>query len=239
MSVCNTVGLTEYSNAPQGRPFLDGRVAQQPQRLGRMGRDDDAVEGVDVVAGVADHDRRVARTGLPHDRPDRRRQQHRRERLADAIDVGPRAAHDGPPGRRPADRQHPVMVEEREQVARRVAHRECRAGRPHRSDDWRHEVGHEVRRVATGHQELAQCLVTGNRRPGRRGDGGRGDGSVEPRPASASTRVGRPCRPTARGPRTLAPRRIRGRNPHSAPRGSSRSPASATPSSSSRRTRFG
>ena len=81
---------------------------------------------------------------------------HRGQALGRPFDVAGRAADDGVPGRAAGDREHAVVGQEREQVARRVVagprRRRRPDGRDHRSD----EVGDEVAAEPVPVQELAQ-----------------------------------------------------------------------------------
>ena len=74
-------------------------------------------------------------------------------------DVLLRAAGDGAPLRAAEDAQHPVVLEEREQVARRVVERHLRVARPDGGDQRLHEVPGEVRREPTLGEEVAQGQV--------------------------------------------------------------------------------
>ncbi len=83
----------------------------------------------------------------------------------DRVDIGDRAADDGPPDRRSEHGQHAVVAEEGEQVAGRVV--QCGRGRagPDRRDQRGQEILDEVRRK----------VVPGNEFPERLGPGvGRG-----------------------------------------------------------------
>ena len=62
---------------------------------------------------------------------------------------------------RAGDREHPVVGEELEQVARRVVERDRRVARPDRGDERLHELPAEVRREAAVGEEVPQGLVVG------------------------------------------------------------------------------
>jgi hypothetical protein len=79
-----------------------------------------------------------------------------------------------PPGRRSRHRQHPVMVEELEEIASRICQRHLGIARPDRGHQGLHEVAPEVRREPAGEQEVSEgdLGVGGQEGPGL---------SVEPR----------------------------------------------------------
>jgi hypothetical protein len=72
------------------------------------------------------------------------------------VDVLLGAAGDRAPLRGAEDAEHPVVLEEAEQVARRVVQREVRVARPDRGHQRLHEVPLEVRREAALGEELAE-----------------------------------------------------------------------------------
>ena len=104
-------------------------VAQQRQRLIRVGRQDDLVEALCLTTTRLDqHVIRVARDGI-----DRRAQpQPIGERPDQRLHVPSRAPADRPPARPTAERQHAVIVEELHQETGGKAPHLARRGRPHR-----------------------------------------------------------------------------------------------------------
>jgi hypothetical protein len=81
------------------------------------------------------------------------------DHVGDAPHVLLRPTDDGAPLRGAEDTQHPVMLQEREQVTRRVAAGRLRITGPHGSHQRRHEVPHEILREPSPAQELLQGLV--------------------------------------------------------------------------------
>ena len=79
--------------------------------------------------------------------------------VGDGLDIRVRPAVDGAPRRRPEHRQHAVVIEEGEEVARRVAARGCCVARPHRGDERQHEVFAEVRGEVLAVEEVVERLV--------------------------------------------------------------------------------
>ena len=104
-------------------------IAQQRQRLIRMGRQDDLVEALCLTTTRLDqHVIRVARDGI-----DRRAQpQPLGEGPDQRLDVPSGAPTDRPPGRPVPERQHAVIVEELHQETGGKAPHLARRGRPHR-----------------------------------------------------------------------------------------------------------
>ncbi len=90
--------------------------------------------------------------------------------LGHGGDVGARAAGDGPPRGRAEDAEHPVVLEEREEVARGVVQRRRRVARPdgghQRLHEVPHEVGAEAALVEEGPQRLVPADVIRARTPG-------------------------------------------------------------------------
>ena len=175
-SVCSTVSLREYPNAPSSRRSAVGRIDQHAQGLVGVGRDHRRVERRLTSPSAV-------RRCTPSRSPRRTRSTGVLELdvvqpLGDPLDVGPRATDHRPPLWRAADRQHAVVVEEREQVDG-PGSRMRRAGsaRPHGRDHRHEEVLLEVRRrsrVAVAiSSPIVDVVVVG-----RRATVGRRDGSA-------------------------------------------------------------
>jgi hypothetical protein len=129
-----------------------GRVGEQRPRLVGVGGEHDPVEGPEVVGVVVDLDA-VGLAGHPAHRdadPDRG------ERRSEPVHVRAGAADHGRPRVPPGDREQPVVVEEREEVAGRVAQGVGVTGGPHAGDERERVVPDEVRAEAAVGEELTE-----------------------------------------------------------------------------------
>ena len=120
-----------------------------------MGGDHDRVEGVDLAVAVGDLH---ARGRLEH-RGHLGAGAYVGQAGGDLGDVLTRAAGDGAPLRRAEDLQHAVVLQEGEQVARRVVQRDRRVTGPDARDQRLHEVGPEQRREPAALEERPERLV--------------------------------------------------------------------------------
>ncbi len=129
-----------------------GRLGQHRQGLPRVRGDDDGVVAGHVTVAVGDLD---TRWGLEH-RGDLRAHPDVGEQRLDLAHVGARPAGDRAPLRRTEDAEHAVVVEEGEQVARRVVEGDLRLARPDARHDRLHEVPDEVAAEVALGEEVAQ-----------------------------------------------------------------------------------
>ena len=140
-----------------------GRFVEQQQRLVGVHGDDGRVEKPRrVVSRLHQH-----AVGHPPQRVHRCPDRHLVEPGCDGLHVICRTAGHRAPCRRAEHRQHAVVVEEDEQVPRRVAHRVGAGAGPHRRDQGRDEVVDEIRREAVPVQEGFQRLEVVGAAPSR------------------------------------------------------------------------
>ena len=159
VSVCSWAVLRENGIAESTSRWVGGRLGQHRQGLAGVGGDHHGVEGVDLAVAVGDLDSRG-------------RLEHRGHLGAGAYvgqagghlgDVLARAAGDGAPLRRAEDLQHAVVLQEGEQVARRVVEGDRRVAGPHAGDQRLHEVGAEERGEPAALEERPERLVVRRR----------------------------------------------------------------------------
>ena len=148
-------GVRRVGHRRQHVALQPGRLGEHRQRLVGVGGDDDRVVRRDLAVAVGDLH---AVRGLEH-RGDLGAEADVGQPGADPADVLAGAAGHGAPLRRPEDAEHPVVLQEREEVAGRVVQRQVGVRGPHRGDQRLHEVPLEVRREAAAGQEVAQRLV--------------------------------------------------------------------------------
>ncbi len=135
-----------------GRPAaaVPGRGGWRPPRRRSRAR----------TGGVAD----LNPVGVAAQRAHRGREADAVQTGRDPLDVAPGAAGHGPPPRRPGHGQHPVVLQEREQVGGRVAQRGAWRARPHGRDQRRREVRREVREKRPAAQEIGERRAAAPRR---------------------------------------------------------------------------
>jgi hypothetical protein len=139
---------------PQDSALSRCRVIQKQQCLVRVHGDDGRVER--PRCGVS----RLQQNAVGHPPKPVHRCPHGHlvEAGCDGPHVISRSTGHRAPGRRAENRQHAVVVEEDEQVPRRIAQRVGGGARPHRRDQRRDEVVDEVRREALPVQKGFQRL---------------------------------------------------------------------------------
>ena len=155
-------GVARVRHRAEDVPLGGGRLGEHGQGLRGVRGDDDGVVGRDGAVAVGDLDagRRLEHGGDLAPGADLG------ERRGDPGDVLAGAAGHRAPGRRAEDREHAVVLEEREEVAGRVVQGQLGVAGPDGRDDGLHEVPGEVRREAALLEELAQRGVRGVRTGG-------------------------------------------------------------------------
>ena len=136
-----------------------GGFGEHRERLVRVGGDDDGVVQPHLAVAVGDLD---SVSGL-EDRGDLHAGADLLDPRGHRRDVPLRAAGHRAPLRAAEDAEHPVVLQEREQVARRVVERDLRVARPHGGDEGLHEVASEVRREPALIQERSERDVVAGR----------------------------------------------------------------------------
>ena len=131
------------------------RVGEQVEGLVGVRGDDGAVEGRRPPVAHEHVDAVV----VPRHGGHRALLAHVGQALDEPVDVGRRPAGDGAPRGRPRHRQHAVVVEEPEEVTRRVGRRVEVAAGPDAGHERDREVAHEVVGEALVGEELAPCRV--------------------------------------------------------------------------------
>ena len=132
-------GVAAVGECPEDTLLLRRRTGEHRQGRRGMDRDDDTVECLAATAGGHVDPRPVVL-----DRGHRRGEADVRDPAGDGLDVGAAAPEHGPPRRRPDDPEHPVVVEEGEQVPGRVPVGVLGVAGPHGRDERRHEPAAEV-----------------------------------------------------------------------------------------------
>ena len=148
-------GVVGVGDRGQHLALLRRRLGQHRERGAGVGGDHDCVHGGDRAVAVGHFD---AGAGVP-DRGDLGADPDVVEAGRDPGDVLAGAADDRAPGGRAEDAEHPVVVEELEEVAGGVVQGDIGVARPHRGDEGLHEVPLEVRREPAGPQEVPQRRV--------------------------------------------------------------------------------
>ena len=158
-------GVRRVGHRAEHVSLRGGRLGEHRDRLARVGRDHDGVEELHRAVAVGDLD---AVGGL-EDRRDLDAGADLLEPRGHRGDVPLRATGHRPPLGAAEDAEHPVVLEEGEQVARRVVERHLRVARPHGGDERLHEVAVEVRREPPVLEEVAQGEVrpVGGQQPAR------------------------------------------------------------------------
>ena len=155
VSVCRSATLARVRQRRQHLALRRRRLGEHREGLVGVGGDHHAVVRRDPAVAVGD----VHAIGRLGDRGDLAAGAHVGQRRGQPIDVLPGAAGDRAPLGRAEDAEHPVVLEEREQVARRVVQRDVRVAGPDRGDQRLHEVPLEVRREAAVGKEPAQRAI--------------------------------------------------------------------------------